>query len=232
MAGRGPDPGDRRLFGPEQVPALREAVSDLSWLLGRGYATDAALALVGNKAQLTRRQRTAVWRAACTDAERAARLARRMDDVRGEDLIIDGFNLLIAVERGMSGGPIFRGRDTALRDLASIHGTYRLVEDTPEAIRAVARVLASLGAGGCRWLLDQPVSNSGRLAAALREVAEDVGAAWEVEVHPKPDQLLAASGRVVVTGDAWILDQPVRWFGLHEAVLRAEVPGVWLVDLS
>ena len=46
---RGPDPRDGAAFEPPSRPALRAAVSDLSWLLGRGYAPVSALKLVGDR---------------------------------------------------------------------------------------------------------------------------------------------------------------------------------------
>ena len=54
---RGPDPHDDHAFGPESVPALQAAVSDLSWLLGKGYSVVSALKLVGDRWNLTARQR-------------------------------------------------------------------------------------------------------------------------------------------------------------------------------
>ena len=73
---RGPDPRDAEAFGAAAWPALREAVHELSWLLGRGYAIVSALKLVGDRWSLTERQRMAVRRAACSDEARARRLAR------------------------------------------------------------------------------------------------------------------------------------------------------------
>ena len=42
-AHRGPDPRDGEAFGPPAWPALRGAVADFSWLLGRSYAAFSAL---------------------------------------------------------------------------------------------------------------------------------------------------------------------------------------------
>ena len=75
-AHRGPDPRDGDLFGPSYWPALREAVADLSWLLGRGYAPVSALKLVGDRWSLTERQRQAVRRAAFSDDARQRRTER------------------------------------------------------------------------------------------------------------------------------------------------------------
>ena len=75
---RGRHPGDDHLFSPEQLPALRAATADLSWLMSRGYADPSALKLIGDRHALTARQRQAVARCACSDAARDLRKARRL----------------------------------------------------------------------------------------------------------------------------------------------------------
>lgn len=213
---RGPDPADEQLRDPG---VLREAVADLSWLRGRAYAEVAALKLVGDKYQLTRRQRTAVARSACSDAALRRRRSHRVDAIEGSDVAVDGFNLLITLERGLSGGPVLRGRDGAHRDLAGLHGTWRAVAETDRALDLAAGCLDA--AASVTWLLDQPVSNSGRLAARLRERG------WQAEVVPSPDPLLADWPGVVITSDGWILDRCAGWFDLAGAVLA----DAWIVDL-
>ena len=66
---RGPHPEDDRLFGSAVRPRLVEAVADLCWLLSRGYATPSALKLVGDRHVLAARQRVAVARLRCSDAD-------------------------------------------------------------------------------------------------------------------------------------------------------------------
>ncbi len=64
---RGAHPDDNRLFAEDQLPSLRTAVAEYSWLLTRGYAEESALKLVGDRYDLTARQRMAVWRSSCSD---------------------------------------------------------------------------------------------------------------------------------------------------------------------
>ncbi|MCA9493174.1 MAG: DUF434 domain-containing protein, partial [Myxococcales bacterium] len=181
---RGPDPEDARAFRPEALPALVGAVADLSWLRGRGYAEDAALKLVGDKHQLAARQRKAVQRAACSDEE----LRLRREHLRPLEgrIAVDGFNVLIGLERAISGGPLFRGRDGALRDIAGVHGTWRRSGVTGEAVERLAETLPQEAV----VVLDRPVSNSGRLAAALRERSEQGALGWEIEVVDHADRRL------------------------------------------
>ncbi|MFO0848355.1 MAG: DUF434 domain-containing protein [Gemmataceae bacterium] len=227
---RGPGPQDPEWFGPAHRPRLGAAVADLAWLLSRGYAEPSALKLVGDRHRLVERQRTAVRRSACSDAALADRKARHVDPatLRGRPLRVDGFNLILTLESALGGGVVVAGRDGCYRDLASVHGTYRRVAETRPALELAARWLAEWGAGPCTWLLDAPVSNSGRLAGLIR--AASTG--WEAEVVPDPDSLLAAPGAVVATADAGILDRCGEWVNLARAVVESAIPGAFVVNLG
>ena len=55
---RGAHPADPKLFGPDQLRKLRRAVTELSWLLSRGYNMTSSLKLVGDRHGLRERQRS------------------------------------------------------------------------------------------------------------------------------------------------------------------------------
>ena len=233
-AHRGADPRDATDFAPGALPGLRAAVAELSWLLSRGYAWKSALKLVGDRHNLTDRQRMAVMRSACADDALVRRRARRASaaDLRGRPMRIDGFNVLTTVEAALGGGVVLRGRDGSDRDLAGVHGTYRRVEETRPALGLIGAVLADLGAGPCTWYLDSPVSNSGRLRAILLEYAAEHGHDWRIELVFNPDPILAGSAEFVATADSVILDHCAGWFPLARAAVEAGVPGAHIVDLS
>lgn len=219
---RGPHPEDEQLFARDQLPALRAAVVDLSWLRTRGYGDNAALKLVGNRYRLARRQRDAVARSACSDRalalRRAAECAPRA--CAGEPFRIDGFNTLITLESALGGAFLFEGRDGCYRDIGGLRGTYRLVAETQPAIQLAGAVLDALGAGPVRWLLDGHVSNTGRLKAALMEAAQANGWSWHVEITEAVDAALIRAPQVVVTSDSEILDRAERWVNVTAAALR------------
>ncbi|MCB9702825.1 MAG: DUF434 domain-containing protein [Myxococcales bacterium] len=243
---RGRVADDDHLFAADQRPALRAAVVDLTWLLDHGYTEDAALKLVGDRHDLSARQRKAVRRASATSAAAEDRRRRRVGvaALAGRSLAIDGFNALITVESALSHGTVIVGVDGAHRDLASVHGAYRQVLETGFAVDALGRLLASAGAHEIVWYLDRPVSSSGRLRAYLQEVSERRGWGWRAEVVVNPDAVLARTSAVVATSDAWILDQCGPWVDLLGELLRAPLPtqasgptlamrpDLWLVDLS
>src|SRR5215831_559071 len=92
---RGPASQDDRLFAAAQLPQLSAAAADLCWLLDRDYAQRSALELVGNRYSLTARQRMALSRYACSDADALRRGKKRIEPpaVRARELWLDGYNV-------------------------------------------------------------------------------------------------------------------------------------------
>ena len=231
---RGPHPEDDRLFAESMIPTLRQAVGELSWLLTRGYAERSALKLVGDRYNLTRRQRVAVLRCACSDASLRSRQQREQaaSALANRPICVDGFNVLTTIEAALSGGVVLRGRDGCYRDMASMHGSYRTVRETLPALELIGQSLAQHAVASVRWLLDQPVSNSGRLRSAMLEVAAQQAWPWEVDLLMNPDAELIACPAVVATADGAVLDRCGLWFSLAREVIQHHVPQAWLIDLA
>jgi hypothetical protein len=112
-----------------------------------------------------------------------------------------------------------------------MHGDYRRVRESTEALIMVGERCAELGVARCRWLLDRPVSSSGRLRAFMLELAEQRGFAWVAEVVTSPDRELTATDAVVASADGPVLDGCTRWFNLARDVVAARIPGAYLVEL-
>ncbi len=224
-----PKPSARRA-----VPRLRSAVADLAWLLGKGYAPTSSLKLVGDRWNLTERQRMAVRRSACSDADRDRRQAARLpaDALADRELWIDGFNVLTTIESHLGGGVVIHCRDGTFRDLAGVHGTYRRVVETTPALERLASHLEDLRVGPVRWLFDRPVSNSGRIRALVLDMARERAAAWTVDLVDSPDPLLKAAAVPIATADSAILDVGPRWFNLARDVVESIGDTARVVDLS
>jgi hypothetical protein len=231
---RGQHPDDARLFAADRVIDLRNAVVDLSLLLSRGYTQPSALKVVGDRYNLEARQRMAVMRASCTDQARAHRASKRVNAaaLSGERLLIDGYNVLTTVEAALAGGVLLLTRDELLRDVASMHGSFRKVEETLPALKLVGEVIAELRIGPCTWYLDNPVSNSGRLKQMILEVAQENSWNWNVEIVNNPDAVLSQTDQIIATADSVILDECQRWFALADEVVTRRVPDAYVYDLS
>ena len=233
---RGPHPEDVHLFASKAVPALAQATSELGWLLSRDYPIKAALELVGNRHGLTERQRIAVQRASCSDAQLLDRAARQVPrrELLDADVWIDGFNVVTTVEAALSGGVLLACRDGALRDMASMHGSYRKVAETPRALHAIADVLTAHRVARCRWFLDQPVSNSGRLKTIIADIAAERQLVWSVDVVSNPDRNLidADESVVIASADSQVLDGATRTWHLALDTVGSLDAEVRVVDLS
>jgi hypothetical protein len=231
---RGPHPDDVDLFTPETLPLLQCGVSDLSWLLTRGYAPTSALKIVGDRYALKERQRIAVARCACSDAARERRRRSQADlaEMAGQSLFIDGYNVLTSIEAALAGGVILHARDGAYRDMASVHGTWRKVQETVPAAELIGGLLAELGVARAVWHFDRPVSNSGRLKTLLEQAAEAHGWPWEIHLVPDPDKILCQTDQLVATADSGILDECGRWVNLALAAIDERIPKANLVELS
>lgn len=233
-AHRGAHPEDRRLFAAEARDRLAEAVADLSWLLGRGYAERSATTLVGDRFSLALRRRLAVLRCACSASGERERRCRRLDPgvLAGQVLYIDGFNLLTTLESALAGGLVLGGRDGCYRDLASVHGTYRKVAETLPALEILGSMLDRWQVARCTWYLDRPVSNSGRMKTLLLALARRHGWDWQVELVNSPDRMLADAPGPIATADSAVLDRCRHWVNLARHTVDAAVPGAWIVDLA
>ena len=209
-------------------------MTELSWLLSRGYKMTSSLKLVGDRHGLRERQRLAVSRSSCSDQDKQKRRDHcvSVERLRNQSVIVDGFNLMITLEAALSGGPLLIGVDECIRDLSSVHGSYRSVQETQRAITMIGKALQQLGAASVLWLLDRPVSNSGRLASRIAECSVQHGWPWQVDVVLNPDSMIASSPAVAITSDSSILNRVERWADLKSYLLSQEIPEAWLIDLS
>ena len=196
---RGPHPEDAGLFADENVETLQRATCDLSHILTMGYAVNSSLKLVCDRFSLTDRQRLAVMRSTCSDEQLSSRMDRQIQfyELAGQPLVIDGYNVLITIEAVLSGGFIFIGRDGCWRDLASVHGSYRRVEETSRAVEIVGGCLVKAGVTDIQWLFDSPVSNSGRLKTLIGQLAEKSNWNWEIKLLTNPDAELIKTNDII-----------------------------------
>ncbi|MEM8909724.1 MAG: DUF434 domain-containing protein [Bacteroidota bacterium] len=222
---RGKQSSDDQWFAHKWHPILTEACNDLGYLLSRGYAAPSALQLVGNRYRLNKRQRQAITRISASQQAISKRQAALcpLESVKGKVVDIDGFNLLILLESALSGAYLFKARDGTYRDISSVHGSYKRVQQTEAAIQLIGQTLLAFEAKAVNWYLDQPISNSGRLKTRLLAISREQGFPWDVFLVYGPDQVLAKSEHFVLTADGWILEQAKAWINLSAYLIENQL---------
>ncbi|MGN0193713.1 MAG: DUF434 domain-containing protein [Pseudoramibacter sp.] len=222
-ARRGFVPEDTQNFSPKALKILKEAAADCRHLLNRGYAMTQTLTFVGNHYQLSKRQRLAIMRSVTSSAKQRARIRKQLapEDLAGKTLWIDGFNQIITLEVMACRAPLFLGMDGAVRDLAALRGTYRLIPETDFAIRTLFRFLKSVHPAGAVVLLDAPMSNSGRLREAMIKANATYRLPLAVPLIRGVDAELAAHS-AVLTADSGILDRCESWVNFIGPFMQAQ----------
>lgn len=222
LKNRGKEASDDTLFGTPNIQLkLKEAIIDMHYFLSRGYGEKATLALVGNRYRLNSRQQQAVrgMSASQTQIENRKQKEIQIQDLEGKKIAVDGFNALILLESILSNAYVFKGQDGFIRDLSSVHGTYKRVKQTSQAIEIIADFYKKEKIKTIHWFFDKPVSYSGRLKKMIEEIALENQYNWKVELVYNPDKVIAESNWIAVTSDAWILDNALANFNLMNYML-------------
>ena len=194
---------------------MRTASRHICYLINEGYDLKQASTFVGNHYMLSERQRLALMRSAATDEQLAARREKevRLGGLAGREVWIDGFNTIITLEVILSDSIFFQCMDGTVRDLAALRGTYRLIPETDRAVHVLLGLLEEAKADTVRILLDEPVSNSGRLKAKIAEIAETFPFDVDIRIQKDVDRDLY-NRELVVTSDSIILDHCASWVNL------------------
>jgi len=188
---------------------LQKPAEDFRFLLNRGYPRKAALELVGNRYGLTADERHLLHRGvfSTSDSESRRKKIISIGHVRGEDLAVDGHNVIITIEAASSGRPLVFGDDGFIRDISGLSGSFKKTQTTEKAIQSIIRAIKKMRPSQTLFLLDAPISKSGELAEAVRNhlKKEDIpGDAMAVKV---PEKILIGFPGVVATSDTAIIDR-------------------------
>ena len=220
-AKRGYVPEDERNFAPEAIHIMQTASRHVRYLINEGYDLKQASTFVGNHFLLSERQRLAIMRSLATNEQLAGRRDRQVQitDLDDKEVWIDGFNTIITLEVMFSEGILFECMDGTIRDLAALRGTYRLIPETSEAVRMMLQALQKARISKATILLDEPVSNSGRLKALIADIGEEFGFGLDIQILRDVDRSLYGRENVI-TSDSVILDHCESWVNLAAEVMK------------
>lgn len=204
---------------------LQKAARDFRFLLNRGYPRKASLELVGNRYGLTSDERHLLHRGVFSNSDSGSRRKKKVliGEVRNKDLVIDGHNVLITVEAGISGRPLVVGDDGFIRDISGLSGGFKQTETTEKAIQFIIRAIKKIKPSQTLFLLDAPISKSGELAEAVRNYLKKQDIPGEAMAVKVPERILIGFPGVVATSDTAIIDQSKKVLDLAAHVLRKNI---------
>jgi hypothetical protein len=206
------------------LAALRQAAADFRYLLNRGYSRRASLALVGNRYDLDRRARQILHRGVFAEAAARARRSklRRLADLAGNPLALDGHNVLITLESALQGLHLVAADDGFIRDVAEVSRAYRASAATDAALDLIARYLGEISCRPLTVLYDAPMRKSGELARRTREIFAAHGLSAEVAAVPVPEKEFLAFPGSIATSDTHLIDARESIVDLAGEIIRRE----------
>jgi hypothetical protein len=97
---------------------IKIAVENYRYLKNREFPDKASLKLVGDRYRLSRLERNCLFRGVVSVSESERRKTKlvRADELKGQALGIDWYNVVITVESYLKGMPVFLSDDGILRD--------------------------------------------------------------------------------------------------------------------
>jgi hypothetical protein len=213
---------------------LRKAAEDFRYLLNRGYPRKASLDLVGNRYKLTFDGRHLLHRGVFSDEDSEARRKKIISakGIMNKDLAIDGHNILITVEAGLSGRPLILADDGFVRDISGLSGNFKKTELTERAVQLIIGFLKKWRPRHALFLFDAPISKSGILAQELRALLKKEDLSGDALAVKVPEKILIGFPGVVATSDTAILDRSEKVIDLAGSIIRMKIGSMSLLKLK
>ncbi|HPW73019.1 MAG: DUF434 domain-containing protein [Methanothrix sp.] len=187
---------------------MGKALEEARYLLDRGYPKDSAVGFVSNHHRLAEKERFILMRVVVRSDLAWARRSKLLDleDLRGQSISIDGYNVIITTESVLGGYPVYLCDDGLLRDSRGIFRGFKASPLTAIALNWILDLLASAGPARTEVLLDQQMSRSGELAEMVRGMMAERQLCGVARTARNVDHLLKTAKRIILTSDGNVID--------------------------
>ncbi len=208
----------------DRVKALQKSAEDFRYLLDRGYPRRLSLELVGNRYQLTSDERHLLHRGIFPTRDSTSRRRKIVSakEVRNQNLAIDGYNVLITIEAGLTGRPLILGDDGFVRDISGVSGRFKKTGTTEKALQLIFDRLGWIKPRDTLFLFDAPISRSGALALEVRNGLKEKGLQGDAMAVNVPEKILIGFRGMIASSDTAIIEQSQKVFDLAGDILRRE----------
>jgi hypothetical protein len=210
------------------------AAFDFYFLQSRDYPRDRALEMVGNRYNLTAKERSLLRRGVFGQKEALTRRGKRsyFTPGRADSLAIDGHNVHITVESAILGRLLLKGNDGVLRDIAEVSSNFSLTDVSFFAAEMICRFLEKQNIREVTLYFDAPISKSGELARLYSNLLKEHGIRGQSSAVAVPERHFPYDQSIVASSDSAVIDRAVRWIDLASLVISGEKEFRPFIDFS
>jgi hypothetical protein len=187
--------------------SIVKAAIDIRYLLDRGFPLKGAVGFVCDHYRMDSDSRHILLRAviARSICEKRRLKFLSCDKIRGNKVIIDGYNIIIGMESILEKKAILCD-DGVVRDIKGVSRNFSTSENTHNAIELILSFLKEKGPSHTYFLFDSQISKSGLLTGLIREKIDQAGLMGEAGTSRHVDHDLKCSHDIVASSDGVIID--------------------------
>jgi hypothetical protein len=187
---------------------LISAILDYRWLLDKHYPQRSSIHLVGDRYKLTGAERSILYRGVGDSVSAKLRTGKLTSELSAEIIAIDCYNVLFTIMNYLMGKPVYISDDGFLRDAGEGRGRINNKKIFDKALKLLKEFILDNREKEYYLLLDEPISNSAKLALELYEFLKATGIKGIAETLRSPDYVLQSFTNVVLcSGDSVIIDR-------------------------
>ncbi|MBA1341429.1 MAG: hypothetical protein C5S40_04750 [ANME-2 cluster archaeon] len=204
------------------MPEPGKAITDIRYILDRGYPGKGAITFVCNHYRLDIKWRYVFTRVVFGRDTIKSRREKtvKCEDLKGEVVLVDGYNVLIGVESALKGEPVYLCDDGFLRDTRGVFRNYRCSGLTERAMDEILGVLRGVGPFRVEFLFDSQISKSKEMARWVENKLKDVGLEGSAGTSRHVDYDLKQSNGIIATADGNIIDEVTKAVNIQACVLE------------
>ncbi len=163
---------------------------------------------MGNRYKLEHTARQLLHRGVFAPEVAAARRAklRRLREVPGLSLALDGHNVLITLECARRGIPLVAADDGFIRDVGQVSRAFKVSPTTDRVLALLADYLLQHQAGPLQVFYDAPLSFSGELARRTEAMWVSRGLMVQAQAVPVPERELDGFHGAIASSDTALID--------------------------
>ncbi|MEM2525057.1 MAG: DUF434 domain-containing protein [Candidatus Methanomethylicaceae archaeon] len=212
----------------------KEAIEDLRYLLSRGYDRSHAIKFIGDRYLLNKEQRLLLYRAVYSQEISYIHKSKLVfpEEIKGNKLLIDGFNVIWTVFSAIKGRPVFLCDDGIVRDISGIHGSI-INEEIFSELKLIVSNIVQLIPSETIFFFEKQISKSGEIAKIIRILLKENNLFGDAKVVTSPDYELTFLDGIVSTSDSIIIEKVKKIFDLAAYIInKLNIRPLTLSDIS